>query len=86
MTPSINKMLDYGGTSLVHKMHPTFLYPIKILKIYGKIAVFVNKDVRFFYAASAKSSASLRPSFGGFSHTSATGSQFLIMPDHRLRT
>jgi len=30
-------MPDYGGTSLVRKTHPTFLYSIKI---YGKIAAF----------------------------------------------
>jgi len=46
-------------------------------------AVFVNKVVRFFHAALLNFCSSARTSFGGFSHTSVTGLQSLISPDHR---
>lgn len=47
-------------------------------------AVFVNKDVRLFIQAAFGSyDRSPCNSFGGFSHTSETGSQFRVLPDQR---
>ena len=47
-------------------------------------AVFVNKDVRsIIQAAFGSYDRSACNSFGGFSQTSETGSQFRVLPDQR---
>ncbi len=45
--------------------------------------VFVKKVVRFFHSTLGKFYSLARTSFGGFNHTSVTGLQFLVWPDHR---